>query len=116
MNDIPIILFSGSLLIYTLWLTISLERFRSRNAKNKGILRRDLRRIRIRITLVSLLLPILSLSVASVASFLLGQGLPSWDQTLPIVMVCPGGLWLFSMLALWSFTQGWQVIHSQEDK
>lgn len=110
MSDVPIIVFGGSLILYTLWFTISLERLKSSYKKNKSDFHSMRRRMYIQVTVFSLMLPIICFVLAlTISFFLTGQELPMRDQIFSIIVVCPSGLWLTSMLALWSYTWRWHT-------
>ena len=116
MDDILSNIFGIALLMYMFLFMFLLNRFRSGNIKRKAILRSDLRKTRVLITIASLMLPVTTTGLSWVLTLVLKQRFPTGSEIFPFLMFCPVGLWLSSMFVLWSYTTGWRIIDSEEEE
>lgn len=113
-SDIGVFAFAIPLLIYWLWFIYSLEKFRLRNGKRKGVLRSELRKIRVQATIFALAFPTYLWLTGWISSIISGTQSPTGEMFLFMIKVCGGPLWLSQMLVIWSFISGFQVFTTDD--
>lgn len=116
MDNTYSLIFVGPISIYLVWFLFLVKKFRSRNIKRKAILRYELRRTRVLITIALLMFSVITSGLMWVVPLIQKQRLFTGSEILIFFMVCPVGLWFSSMFVLWSYTTGWRIIDSEEEE